>query len=216
MCNLYEYEMTPEMMASIKRHFTLVGTAYLDALRGRNTAVKVYPNKDAPVIRLVDGQHTVEEMRWGFTPWKGNWLTNTRDPALKTWRDWFGKEQRCLVPVRRFSEYDDNTPKGAKVLRWFERPNGEPFFFAGIWRPWTGDRGTKAAPDVRDWRVFSFLTTEANAVVAPIHKNAMPVLLTTSSDVEQWLQGTPEEALRLQKPANDDALVLMPLDDKAA
>jgi putative SOS response-associated peptidase YedK len=44
----------------------------------------------------------------------------------------------------------------------------------------------------------------------------MPVLLTTSSDVEQWLEGTPEEALRLQKPANDDALVLMPLDDKAA
>lgn len=36
MCNLYEYEMTPEVMQFIKDHFKLVGSDYLDVLRGRN------------------------------------------------------------------------------------------------------------------------------------------------------------------------------------
>jgi hypothetical protein len=32
-------------------------------------------------------------------------------------------------------------------------------FFAGIWREWEGDRGTKTIPDVGKHMVFSFLTT---------------------------------------------------------
>ena len=32
--------------------------------------------------------------------------------------------------------------------------------------------------------VFAFLTTEPNAVVAPIHAKAMPVILTTSEELE--------------------------------
>jgi putative SOS response-associated peptidase YedK len=35
---------------------------------------------------------------------------------------------------------------------------------------------------------FGFLTTEANAIVAPIHSKAMPVILTTPADVDQWLK----------------------------
>jgi len=41
--------------------------------------------------------------------------------------------------------------------------------FAGIWRLWTGVRGTKAEnPDrvAEEQRLFSFLTCEANCVVA--------------------------------------------------
>jgi len=41
-------------------------------------------------------------------------------------------------------------------------------FFAGIWREWEGDRGTKTIPDGGNHRVFSFLTTDASPEVAPI------------------------------------------------
>lgn len=30
--------------------------------------------------------------------------------------------------------------KRAKMWRWFKRADRLPFFFGGIWRPWTGDR----------------------------------------------------------------------------
>lgn len=47
--------------------------------------------------------------------------------------------------------------------------------FAGIWRP-LADGG----------RAFAFFTTEPNALVAPIHLKAMPVILH-EEDEERWL-----------------------------
>jgi putative SOS response-associated peptidase YedK len=45
----------------------------------------------------------------------------------------------------------------------------------------------------------------------------MPVMLMTPDDVEQWLRGsTIEDALKLQKPAPDDAIVIRPPEKKAA
>ena len=35
-------------------------------------------------------------------------------------------------------------------------------------------------------------------------------MLTTPADVARWLDGTVEEALELQKPAPDDAIVMDP------
>jgi putative SOS response-associated peptidase YedK len=78
---------------------------------------------------------------------------------------------------------------------------------AGIWRPWTGDRGTKKTPNVGDHTLFSIMTTEPNAVVEPIHEQAMPVLLMTAEDVERWLNGSSvEDALAMQKPAAEEVL----------
>ena len=51
-----------------------------------------------------------------------------------------------------------------------------------------------------------FLTTDANAVVKPIHPKAMPVILRTKDEFDTWLFGTAEEAAALQKPLPDDAL----------
>ena len=50
------------------------------------------------------------------------------------------------------------------------------------------------------------LTTDANAVVAPIHPKAMPVILTTVDEFDIWLTAPAEEALVLQRPLPDDAL----------
>ena len=120
---------------------------------------------------------------------------------------------RCAASA--FAETDRNTANPV-VFRWFQRADGLPFFFAGIWREWQGDRGIKAAPNVGLHRVYAFLTTEPNGVVAPIYDKAMPVMLMTAEDVDMWLNGTLEEALKLQKPQPDDTLVIVPYDEKKA
>jgi putative SOS response-associated peptidase YedK len=54
-------------------------------------------------------------------------------------------------------------------------------------------------------------------VVRPIHEKAMAVMLMTPDDVEQWLRGSSvEDALEMQKPAPDDAIVIRPEEKKAA
>jgi putative SOS response-associated peptidase YedK len=53
---------------------------------------------------------------------------------------------------------------------------------------------------------FGFLTTDANAIVAPIHPKAMPVILTTPAEVDAWLGAEAAAAIALQRPLLDDAL----------
>jgi putative SOS response-associated peptidase YedK len=96
------------------------------------------------------------------------------------------RENRCVVPATAFFEFDRQLRKP----RWFKRPDSAMFFFAGIWRPWTGDRGTKKAPNVGNHTLFSITTTEPNGVVQPVHEQAMPVLLMTPADVGRWLTGS--------------------------
>ena len=45
----------------------------------------------------------------------------------------------------------------------------------------------------------------------------MPVMLMTPDDVEQWLHGVSvDDALKMQKPAPDDVIVIRPDAKKAA
>jgi putative SOS response-associated peptidase YedK len=54
--------------------------------------------------------------------------------------------------------------------------------FAGIWTNWTSVRKLKEGETTND--LSTFLTTEPNTVVAPIHPKAMPVILTTTEEVD--------------------------------
>ncbi|WIM10735.1 SOS response-associated peptidase family protein [Enhydrobacter sp.] len=210
MCNLYTYRVMPEEMAGLMAHFRLIGQSFAEALRSRNEPIDdVYPNRPAPVLVMQDGRPVVrQDMLWGFPPFggKGPYGTNFRNLKLKLRRDWLDREHRCIVPARAFAEPDKNTSKPV-AWRWFERVDGLPFFFAGIWRPWTGDRGTKKAPNLGDHMLFSIMTTEPKGVVAPIHEKAMPVMLMTPEDVGRWLDGgSVADAVEMQKPAADDAI----------
>ena len=62
--------------------------------------------------------------------------------------------------------------------------------------------------------MFGFLTTEANAVVAPIHPKAMPVILTTPEEIDQWLEADTVDALSLQQPLPDVALRIVAKGEK--
>src|SRR4029450_5640646 len=103
-----------------------------------------------------------------------------------------------------------------KLWAWFALNEDLPLFaFAGIWTGWRGTRGTKKNPVEGRHRLYGFLTTEANGVVAPVHRKAMPVLLTTADEQAAWLTAPLEDALKLQRPLRDDALRMVAMVEKA-
>lgn len=55
----------------------------------------------------------------------------------------------------------------------------------------------------------AFLTTEPNAVVAPIHPKAMPVILTEPDELEAWMSAPWAVAKELQRPLPDGMLRLV-------
>jgi putative SOS response-associated peptidase YedK len=149
--------------------------------------------------------------RWGMPgppQFGGQPVTNIRNLTSPHWRGWLAKRNRCIVPATSFCEYADTKPRKTSI--WFALDEDRPLFaFAGLWTPWRGVRGPKGAPVEGEHELFGFLTTEANAIVAPIHPKAMPVILTAPAEVDQWLEAEIPDALTLQRPLADDMLAIV-------
>lgn len=160
-------------------------------------AAELFPRKPAYVVREVDRVRILDVMAWGFpmtTKGKSGKdirkdVTNVRNYTSPFWRSALANPlRRCLVPFSAFSEYGQVRGSDGKLpLHWFDVPSQPITSFAGIWRP------TDEGP------VFAFLTTEPNAVVAPIHPKAMPVLLHPD-DEDRWLTAPLPKALELAAP----------------
>lgn len=186
--------------------------------------IEAFPDRMAPVIRLTrDGARAnldleCVSMRWGLPgPFdNGPPVTNVRNLASPHWRPWLTREHRCLVPFSLFAEYDDASPRGAKKLRWFAKRDRGMAMFAGLWRTWRGVRGPKAAPVEGEHLLFSFLTTDANDLVRPIHAKAMPVILTNEAEYAQWLNAPAEDVEALQARVLADDVLARVADAEAA
>jgi len=140
--------------------------------------------------------------------------TNIRNTNSSHWKRWLGVENRCVVPFTRFAEPDPASKRegAATPNAWFAGDESEPLmFFAGIWvSQWESVRKVKDGLTRDD--LFGFLTTEPNGLVAPIHPKAMPVVLTTEDEVDVWLRASWAEAKDLQRPLQDEQLVLLPIE----
>lgn len=204
MCNLYSLTRGQD---AIRELFKIDR----DATGNQPPLASIWPDYPAPVVRLAaDGARELVRMRWGFPPppkSKERCVTNVRNTASSWWRPSLTPAFRCLVPFTAFCEYTDSLPK---VAHWFALSEDRPLAaFAGIWRTWGGVRGTKKDPVVGEHLLYSFLTTNPNTVVQPIHAKAMPVILTQPEEFETWLAAPVEEALALQRPLPAELLKIV-------
>src|SRR5271169_569729 len=181
----------------------------------------IFPDYSAPIVRNApDGVRELSTARWGMPSpvfaLKGrnsdSGVTNVRNVKSPHWRRWLGVESRCVVPFTSFSE-NELLPDGSRPPVWFAFDETRPLaFFAGIWTRWTSVRKVKEGETTND--LFAFLTTEPNAVVAPIHPKAMPVILTTPTEVDTRLRAPAPVALELQRPMPDDSLRIVAHGEK--
>ena len=207
MCNRYRSDRSKYPVLA---HRLGVGLPFNEISEGPRD---IYPDKLADVVVRSNGGAELTEMRWGFPPPPNlgtRPVTNVRNLSSSYWRGWLKPEWRCLVPASAFSEYDERTPKGAKVPRWFGA-DAPMFCFAGIWRPWIGVRGTRAeqaAMGAVEHRLFAFLTCAPNAVVAPVHGKAMPVIVPEDRWAE-WLDAPVEDAVAMAQPFPPERMTLL-------
>ncbi len=173
---------------------------------------RFFPGSMAPIVVNTPKGRLARRMHWGLVP--PFWNKPLEEKRFPTFNyntradDWLDKpsfrdavrHRRCIIPATFFAEYSG--PAGAKQAIPFGRPDGSPFAMAGVWGKWQGVHKGEAV----QMNTFSMLTTDANAVVHPIHPKAMPVVLSWA-DIGLWMEGPLEEAIKLARPCPDDALV---------
>jgi len=141
----------------------------------------VAPGQDVLVAgRDAEGTRRIATARWGFRP---RWLDGERKapinaraetaPDKPMFRGAF-RRGRCLVPADGWYEWQARDG-GPKQPHFFRCPDDRVFFFAGL-----------AATDGKEQRTMAILTTEANAVGAPIHAR-MPVVLPDDDTAAAWI-----------------------------
>lgn len=167
------------------------------------------PTQDAPIVRLGPGgagsrHRELAIARWGLIPaWAkdrsiGARTINARaeeavaKPAFRT----AFRQRRCLVPASGFFEWQDTGPGRARAPKqpyYITLADGAPMTFAGLWERW------RDPADGQTVESYTILTTEANALLRPIHaKQRMPVILEPAA-FDLWLdpaQGDPAPLLR--------------------
>lgn len=174
----------------------------------------IAPMQDIWAARQTDaGQRQLALFRWGLVPaWAKDdtmaaKMINARSETVAdkpAFRSAF-KHRRCIVPASGFYEWKK---QGKQKLPYYFKPkDGGLLAFAGLWERWT-------APTGAPLETCTILTTEANALVSPLHER-MPVILNRA-DFETWLApGSKPDALQaLCRPILSEALEALPVGSR--
>ena len=165
----------------------------------------IAPTQDVLAVRMRDdGQRTLGLLHWGLIPaWAddpaiGNRMINARAETVSqkpAFRQAF-RQRRCLLPADGFYEWKPAGKRKQPYL--FHRRDNELFAFAGLWDRWQRDEQTIDS--------CTILTTDANAVVRPVH-DRMPLIIAPQA-YDTWLdpRATPDDLAPLLRPVPDDLL----------
>jgi len=167
------------------------------------TRYNIAPSQTVPAITF----DAVKMLKWGFVPaWskepKVSFANiNARAETVaesNAYRASF-RRRRCLMPADGFYEWSPGPPKQPF---YFRLNGGGPFAFAGLWDRW--EKGELL-------ETCALITTEANAVVGPVH-GRMPVILLKES-YHAWLDptATPDELNALLQPLPGELMVGFPV-----
>jgi putative SOS response-associated peptidase YedK len=186
----------------------------------------VSPTQNVAAIlkEVSDRPRELRSLRWGLIPsWAndkkiGASMINARAETVDqkpSFRSAF-RRRRCLIVTDGYYEWPVIDGRKRPVL--FERPDGTPFCFAGVW-----ERNTKL-PASKDGDVdpanplltCTIITTGANASLCKYH-DRMPVVIAPNR-YATWLQPSAlDEAQReeLLQPAYDDFFTVTPVEKVA-
>lgn len=168
----------------------------------------IAPASDVVTFR----HHEAVTMRWGLIP---HWfkpgaaplapLINARSETITekpSFRTAWENGQRCVIPLTGFYEWEK---QGRERLPWlFQRPEGQPLAFAGLWDSWT---------DATDGTVIescTVITTTPNPMLGRIH-DRMPVLLDEDT-AATWLDPNLPDATTLLASFPSERLTETALD----
>lgn len=194
----------------------LAETFYLDVVPELGPRWNIAPGTDiaAVVPNPASPGNLVRMLRWGLVPpWdRGDGgapqLINARAETVldkPAFREAF-RHRRCLVPVDGFYEWRKRDGRSQPFH--FRARDGRPFALAGVWEP-------REQPGGRLFETGAILTTEANALMRPVH-HRMPVILPAST-WKIWLgaaAGEAENLLSLLQPAPAELLLSHPVTPK--
>lgn len=200
MCGRFALDATPKQLIDYFR---------LDECADLTPRLNIPPGTDIAAIRQSpEGKRVLHLLRWGLVPhWAkdpglGRKLNNARVESVAekpSFRDAF-KRRRCLIPANGYFEW--KTEGKTKQPYFISLQSGDLLALAGLWETWRG-------PDGKLLRTCCIVTTEANALVAPIH-DRMP-LIVPQARWPDWLSATPVDMADLLAPQAPIALQAWPV-----
>jgi putative SOS response-associated peptidase YedK len=133
---------------------------------------------------LRNGSSHLALLQWGLIPsWAkdasiGSKMINARAETLAEKPSFkrLLRSKRCLIVADGFYEWKKE--QGGKTPMYITLKDKEPFAFAGLWDVWH-------SPEGEQLRTCTIITTQPNAVVAPIHDRMPAMLLPDARDL--WL-----------------------------
>jgi len=211
MCNRY----TPPDEAAIERLW------HIGRSQRPSWPRVTFPRAAGPFIRrhrdAVNHQRELVVGQWGLIPWfakeaKLTYSTNnarSEELAAKaTFKHPWGRGQRCIIPARSFDE--PNWESGKNVWWTFTRADSQPWGLAGLWNTWTD----KATGEQHESYTMLTINADLHPLMRRMHKpdpklgpdqqDKRSVIPIKMHDVDQWLEGTVEQASALLKVAPVD------------